>query len=415
MLRRLTKRVTNNFGLKVLAAVFAVILWLVIVNVEDPDKSRVFTVTVRIENADYLTEGDKVYEVLNDSDVISITVTGKRSIIENLNASDFSATANMENIDQSLSMVPITVSAPGYGNQVEISKRSSYVQVRVEDEMSKTLDIEVVTEGNPASGCYVDSTEVTPQTVTVTGAQSYIDAIEKAEVGLDISGAWADVSNTRAISLITEDGAEVNDETMTKLTLSGTDASMVAHIMMKKEVPIEFETTGELSEDFRVDSITSTVESVVVTGTTDALSTVNKLSISASQLNLDNVTAAFTAVIHLADYLPDGVELIEGSVEDAEVTVDIQAQATQTFEMPVSNVTVSGLADDRSLTFNDETVTVSVTDFEDVLAGINAQRLTGTIDASSLTPGTYTVAVKIDGDYTNQAKASTSVTITNKE
>ena len=34
MLRKLTKRITNNFGLKILAAVFAIILWMVVVNIE---------------------------------------------------------------------------------------------------------------------------------------------------------------------------------------------------------------------------------------------------------------------------------------------------------------------------------------------------------------------------------------------
>ena len=36
MLRKIVKTVASNFGLKVLAAVFAVILWLVVVNIDDP-------------------------------------------------------------------------------------------------------------------------------------------------------------------------------------------------------------------------------------------------------------------------------------------------------------------------------------------------------------------------------------------
>ena len=40
MLRKLTKRITNNFGLKVLAVVFAIVIWLVVVNIEDPEKTK---------------------------------------------------------------------------------------------------------------------------------------------------------------------------------------------------------------------------------------------------------------------------------------------------------------------------------------------------------------------------------------
>ncbi len=411
MLRRLTKLVTDNFGLKVLAAVFAVILWLVIINVEDPEKSTVFTVPVRIENADYLTEMGKTYEVLDDSDVISITVTGKRSIIEDLSATDFSVVANMENIDETMSMIPITISVPGYGNQLEISKRSSYVQVLVENLVTKEYDIEVVTNGTPSSNCYLDSTEVTPQKVTVTGPETYVNEIERAEVSMDISGAWADVSDTGQILLLDKDGAEVSQA---QLTLSSTDASMVAHVLMKKEVPIEFNVTGELSGSYRLESVKSTVDSVVVEGTSDVLGTIEKINISAPQLNVDGATATFTAVIHLADYLPDGVTLAEGEKEDAEVTVAIQAQMTKTFEMPAANVTVNGLSDGLNLTFQEETLKVNITGFGDTLSEVNQQKLTGTLDASSLTAGTYTVAVKINGDYADVAEASAAVIIQEK-
>mgnify|MGYP000042764514 CR=1 FL=1 len=59
MLRKLTKRITNNFGLKILAAVFAIILWMVVVNIEDPEKTKGFTIPVTIENNEYLSDMGK--------------------------------------------------------------------------------------------------------------------------------------------------------------------------------------------------------------------------------------------------------------------------------------------------------------------------------------------------------------------
>ena len=102
MLRKLTKRITNNFGLKILAAVFAIILWMVVVNIEDPEKTKGFTIPVTIENNEYLSDMGKTYEILNNTDKISFTVTGKRSIIEELSESDFTAVANLENINDDM-------------------------------------------------------------------------------------------------------------------------------------------------------------------------------------------------------------------------------------------------------------------------------------------------------------------------
>ena len=67
----------------------------------------------------------KTYDILNNSDKISFTVTGKRSIIEELSDSDFTAVANMENVNDELTTVPVSVAASRYSGQIEINKRDA--------------------------------------------------------------------------------------------------------------------------------------------------------------------------------------------------------------------------------------------------------------------------------------------------
>ena len=48
MLKNLAKKLTNNLGLKVLAVLFAIALWIVVVNIDDPVlKWKVFRDTWR--------------------------------------------------------------------------------------------------------------------------------------------------------------------------------------------------------------------------------------------------------------------------------------------------------------------------------------------------------------------------------
>ena len=42
MLNRIIRMITNNFGLKILAVVFAGVLWLAVVNIDDPVTTRSF-------------------------------------------------------------------------------------------------------------------------------------------------------------------------------------------------------------------------------------------------------------------------------------------------------------------------------------------------------------------------------------
>ena len=64
-MKKVISLITKNFGLKILAVVFAVIFWMIVVNVDDPEMSKQFSVPVTIENENVVTDMGKVYEVLD--------------------------------------------------------------------------------------------------------------------------------------------------------------------------------------------------------------------------------------------------------------------------------------------------------------------------------------------------------------
>ena len=98
MLKRLGKTITNNFSLKILAVILAVVLWVVVINIDDPTTSKTYTTNVVAENTDYITSQNKYYEPLDSSNVVSFRVSAARSVHDELSNADFSATADMENI-----------------------------------------------------------------------------------------------------------------------------------------------------------------------------------------------------------------------------------------------------------------------------------------------------------------------------
>ena len=55
MLKNLAKKLTNNLGLKVLAVLFAIALWIVVVNIDDPVKPAQYTISVTPVSYTHLT------------------------------------------------------------------------------------------------------------------------------------------------------------------------------------------------------------------------------------------------------------------------------------------------------------------------------------------------------------------------
>ena len=92
MLRNLGKKIINNFGLKVLAILFAVVMWIVVVNIDDPVIAKPYTTSVVPVNTDYITSQNKYYEWLDGNNTITFSVSASRSVLDKLENTDFSLT-----------------------------------------------------------------------------------------------------------------------------------------------------------------------------------------------------------------------------------------------------------------------------------------------------------------------------------
>ena len=91
-MNRLKSALTHNVGLKIGAFFGAVLLWIIVVNVDDPSQSKTFTTNVQMVNEQILTEQGKYYNIPENGNTVSFRVSAKRSIMERLSASDFTAT-----------------------------------------------------------------------------------------------------------------------------------------------------------------------------------------------------------------------------------------------------------------------------------------------------------------------------------
>ena len=53
------KRLTNNFSMKIISFVLAILFWLVIASIEDPETTKNLTVPVTKINEELVRESDK--------------------------------------------------------------------------------------------------------------------------------------------------------------------------------------------------------------------------------------------------------------------------------------------------------------------------------------------------------------------
>ena len=132
------KWLTNNLALKVISILVAMVLWLIVVNIDDPDKTRTFTnIEVQVLNQDAIEDSGKVYNILDNSNMITVDVIGPRSYLKDLTASDIVATADLEQVDLDMGLVKINVGVTKSSDKfTSVTSRTMNMKVCIEELLS---------------------------------------------------------------------------------------------------------------------------------------------------------------------------------------------------------------------------------------------------------------------------------------
>ena len=112
------KKLTNNLGLKLISVCASFILWLIVVSIDDPVVTRTYSgIEVEVLNADAVTSQGKVYEILDGSNIISVSLSAKRSVLEKMSRDYIRATADLKEMTI-LNSVSIDVKTTRYSDMI---------------------------------------------------------------------------------------------------------------------------------------------------------------------------------------------------------------------------------------------------------------------------------------------------------
>lgn len=395
MLKELGKKITNNFGLKLLATLFAVVLWIVVVNIDDPVISDKFTTSVIAENTDYLTNQDKYFEVLDGKNTVTFSASAERSVLSEMSSSDFSATADMEKIEvdekTGTYRVPVTIVANRYSNKVTISSKQLYLEVTLEDLGTCQKVISANTKGTVADGCALGTLEIVGSNLLkVSGPSSIVSQIDSAVATINVEGVAADVTDSVVPVLYDKDGNVID---MTKLKLSLSTVTVAAQILSTKDVTLEFDTTGKVESGYMITGIEYPLETVRIKGQSATLNPINKISIPAEVLDVTDITDDLVTIVDISSYLPSGTSLVLTSDAKVEVTVKVEPILSRTFEVPIANLSIENLRESYELEFDEDVAVVEVSGPDSVVSELKAKDIKGTVDVTSLGVGNHRVAV----------------------
>ncbi len=375
----------------------ALLLWLYAIGYDSTLFERtVKGIPVTVEGADVLAS-EKGFTLVGEHHFSSINVVakGKRSELNELEASDFRAVVDLSMADRPGEQpLNIVVYSP---NGIEIVSQSSGTVTVFVDELTQRTDLLTVTVETGDGYIMTEgitSVEATanPLSVLVSGPKSQLENIGGVFVRFDLTGK--EISDNLfgygSIELRDKQGNVINNP---YISVSETTAYVSVSVTKQKNVPVRVMFTGGVFDPTQA-SVLLSAESVAVSGAPNVINALNELVLKIDETLIEGEKSFEFAISSL---LPAGVYNESGSSRiTAKVT--LPEMAVRTYHISKNAISVVNLPVGESADIGGG-ISIKVIGPRDAFEQIDPALIAAVADYNN-------IEVNPDGSFTARVKIS---------
>lgn len=390
------KKITNNFGLKLLSLGIAVVFWMVIVNSQDPIESRTFKdIPVKILNEEKVTEREKIIAVIK-GDTVDVEVEGRRSELEQLTEKDFEATADLLEVSF-MDTVLVRANLPGHPNVKVLNNGENIMQLIFDDYVTRKFSFSIKTVGEPTAGYYVGDALASPNIIQISGAKTVLDKVREVSLEVDVSGRSVDFSTT-AVPIVYDMNGDVVSSSKVEMQSDAKSIAVNVPILASKSVGIRVKTVGELTEGYEIsqDNIAFQPESVLIAGTKEEL---NKLgSYITLEVDITGKTGTIEKNISVFSQLDDDLTSLRAvDTQMIAVTVTVTPFIERTLDIPAEQIALNNIEEGYAAKLlRKASVPVTVRCKSATAPYVTVEKLNPYVDLTGCTEGTYQLELKLN-------------------
>ena len=302
MMNRLSERlqknpITRNTAPKLASLLFAVLLWVYVLDVENPEMLKV------VKNVDVNVIGIERLEsnglVLLDGAIptVDVTVKGRRSEVNNIERSDIRLTADISLLDKGSNSVPIDRSISVDSVTVTaLSQRS--VEVTLDKLAEELKPVEITFKGEAKPGFMTEAAVPNPPMLLVKGPESLVKKVARLQGEVDSASITAMTEAQIPIRPVNSAGKVVEGVTS---AVKSVKANL--SLFQVKNLAVNPTLTGKLPEGFELVDVQLNPGTVSLKGSEAVLKDFTFLK--TKPINLNTISQTDTVNVELD--LPAGI------------------------------------------------------------------------------------------------------------
>lgn len=393
----------RNWGLKLAAVILAVLVWFIIMILADPtDSKTIYNLPVKLLNAELLTQAGKSYTVVEgDNPTISIRVSASASVLRDLTAADFTATADVAEMFDVTGKVPIQV-VPNTSavTASQITSQTTALTINYEGIIYKEFPVTLKINNDLPTGYFINSWRSNPKAIRVRGPEkTVVSQIGSVVAEVDVTGLTSSAQFECELLFYTDSGKLMDMNRYRDTQVLQDKVTVSLDVFTKQTVPVVISqealdtVKNQVAEGYRYTNHELSARTVDVQGLPSRLSELSVISIPARAINLRGATENQVFELNLSRYLPEGISLMEGQ-EPVTVTLFVEELAVKEFE--ISGLELQGTDPDYLYHFDDK-IKVYIRALEADFVGFDLSTLSisADIEEYATQPGTYRLPVTI--------------------
>lgn len=401
--KKTEKKSFGSFWAKVICVLAALLVWFYVSGEQSPTFEKTFY-NIAVSYDGMASLENQSYTVISGNNAtVDITVTGKRTEVNNIGKDDIIAVADLSGIyapgEYTLKLLVVT---PGNTSSKTVSPEAVVVYVDKSSQKEIPVVPTIVSGGTTEFSIKIEEPVPAYRTVRVTGPDEELSKISHAATDISLGGLVdSSVEYTGQLYLVDKNG---NKYSSAYVKTDKTRISVMIPVNKYKTVPVEVAFSGESAESAEYDTELS-LKTVEIRGNADVIDRIS--SVKTENIDLSKITGSTGITAELV--LPQGVELVDGT--QSRVTVLVKPNTSNNASVTTSNIALinipeglSARLEEKNKTFNFSTSIGSVSK----LTGANIYAVADL--APYTTEGTYDVKlqvhyfdeltdVKLIGDY----------------
>ena len=262
---------SNDIKTKILSLAIAVILWIFLVIVLNPEVDKTIT-EIPITYSGHLSLTQNNFVITNEAQsYVDVKLKGSRKLLADVNKNNIFASIDLSGYSNAGTFtIPVQVRLP-YAEIEVIQKTPPNIPIVIDYMISEQFQIEVLFTGTPREGYSVHSPATAQSLIEVSGPSEVIKNVDKAVVEIDVEGAYSDIVALTKINLLNSNGNIIENSS---ITVTPEKVESHCSLLKSKTVPVVCIFDGG-SDLYSVKFLGS--ENVVIFGKEDVLNSINEI------------------------------------------------------------------------------------------------------------------------------------------